>query len=504
MRVRTIAPVLLCFACVGAHAQIVPVDLNGTYTAARNFTNSACTDSRGLPPANSGHVREAGREGTFTPFSDEFKQPAFLQNLDLRGKWFQFDIDLGNPADWPNPDSTYEYQDGLAAEGHKGTTFLVRVANSNGSRDPGTFMDLSHDNGVRIAFYRRDNRFWAHLRNTWYAWDLELPNATGGRAWRVRWSHSGFEAFNVAFTEILTNGFGQTKSYDFAGGCLDYVGIRDGSFLVQMINRTNDPSIRCATVKVANFITNAVPDALFTWPSKAYVPVGTPVSVGLFASNLSAATRGYRAEVSQTLGGLLNLKTAGYNPASPFKVNDSPAAPTGGVFRWAQRIATGGTTQDWLLAGATFNTPTPGVEKVMTSLKFNTTLRPGFQNADGSFRPATLLDTPRVWVDGAPPVLEWVSVTQDGRSLDLNYRPGPIRVTFDARDFESGIEGAPQVVVMDPVRGVSTYSARHIAANRFTLDITPSPAAEFVGITIAAIDRAGQFRSSGRIYLRQN
>ncbi len=86
------------------------IDLAGTYFApssrgtADDAMASATTDPRG-DRRGEGQVYEKNLglpapEGTYTPFSDEFKRPQALDRVDLRGLYFRCDIDLHNRDLW--------------------------------------------------------------------------------------------------------------------------------------------------------------------------------------------------------------------------------------------------------------------------------------------------------------------------------------------------------------------------------------------------------------------
>jgi len=92
------------------------IDLNGSYLAPSSGTTitgavaSATTHPRG-DRRGEGQVYEVNKgyrvpEGTYTPFSDDFKKPRALGGLDLRGKSFQCDVDLHDTKLW-QPDTEF-------------------------------------------------------------------------------------------------------------------------------------------------------------------------------------------------------------------------------------------------------------------------------------------------------------------------------------------------------------------------------------------------------------
>lgn len=292
---KTNQPVLVTFEETTAPG--VPVNLNGIYRAAKHASVWATTDPQGI--GTDGQVREPSIEGNSTPFSDFLRRPTPMQCIALRNKGFQFDVDLGDPANWPTPSSTLEFGAGNAAEGKQGTSFVIRLADSAGNSP----MNLANNNGLRIAFYRRDGRFWGHLKNQWYNQDLDIPISGGGTRYRVNVEMNESGAMVLTITLANGTGRGNKLTFNIAGGSSDYLGTTSFSFMAELINRTTLPTTLPTEVRLSGFATTAVPDAMLAWTDTPYRKANQRAIFRLNAANLTAPIGGYQTDMFTQFGG---------------------------------------------------------------------------------------------------------------------------------------------------------------------------------------------------------
>jgi hypothetical protein len=104
----------------------IAIDLNGIYLAPSSWATlagavaSATTHPRG-DRRGEGQVYEVSKgvrvaEATYTPFSDDFRKPLALGNVDLRGKTFQCDVDLHDPRLWQEDAEFFQMGAGRQAD----------------------------------------------------------------------------------------------------------------------------------------------------------------------------------------------------------------------------------------------------------------------------------------------------------------------------------------------------------------------------------------------------
>lgn len=435
----------------------VQVDLNGTYTAAKNSTVGATTDQNGVGALP--RVHEPGAGFRYTPYSNTFKPPTRLENLDLRNKSFWFDVDLGNPANWPNPDSLYNWFAGNAADGQPGASLVVQAGNSNGNGS----MNVANGNGLRISFYRKDGNFYAYIRNLWYAQDFAIPQAPNATRYRVR-VDVGDGPLTVRFTQLngtgTENGAQPYTVHNLIGGSTDYIGLTSASFLVQMVNKldSTETVAKPTVASVSNFGTNAIPNALAATADKPYwttLDNPYPVLYRLRAQNLSTPISGYdaAARFEQPAGGPLYYYLGQYENTGFFEVTPRPSFPPDGndEFWHGQRSLLNTTQNDILLESYAFAVDPsasyggPYVLSPLASTQGNQFSRL-YNGAGVGFNP-TLVKSNAVVLDNVPPVLENLSVTVGGSTPSSLTAGQTVTVSVNASDLGSGLQGVPVLYI---------------------------------------------------------
>lgn len=435
----------------------VMVDLNGTYTAPKNGTAGATTDANGVGAL--GRVHEPGSGFRHTPFSNTLKPPTALENVDLRNRSFWFDVDLGDPANWPNPDSLYNWFAGNAADGQAGASLVIQAGNSNGNGS----MSVANGNGLRISFYRKDGNFYAYIKNLWYAQDFAIPQAANATRYRVR-VDVGNGPLSVTFTQLngtgTENGAQPSITHNLIGGSTDYVGLTSASFLVQMINKldSGETVAKPTVASVSNFGTNAVPNAMAATADKPYftsMDNPYPVIYRLRGLNLGTAISGYDAAVTfnQPAGGPLSYYLGQYENTSFFEVTPRPSFPPNGngEFWHGQRSLYNNTQWDLLLESYAFAVDpaaTYGGPFVLNPLvKTQSNQFSKFYNAAGiGFNP-TLVKSNAVVLDNVPPALTNFSVTVGGSTPSSLTAGQTVTVSVNASDVGSGLKGTPVLYV---------------------------------------------------------
>ncbi|MGV3615707.1 MAG: hypothetical protein ACO1SV_10270 [Fimbriimonas sp.] len=431
------------------------VDLNGTYTAVKNSTVGATTDPNGVGAL--ARVHEPGTGFRYTPFSNTLKPPTALQGVDLRNKSYWFDVDLGDPALWPNPSSLYNWFIGNAADGQPGASLVINAGNSNGNGS----MSVANGNGLRISFYRKDGAFYAYIRNLWYAQDFAIPQAANATRYRVRVDVSD-GPITVKFTQLngtgTEGGLQPSTTHYLIGGSTDYVGLTSASFLVQMINKldTGETVAKPTAASVSNFGTNAIPNALAATADRPYfssIDNPYPVIYRLRAQNLSAPITGYdaAARLDQPAGNTLSYYLGQYENTWRFEVTPRPSFPPNGLgeFWHGQRtLYTANATQDDTLlesyAFAVDPAAAVGGPYILSPLTQTSAGQfSKFYNVLGNPFAATPIRSNAVVLDNVPPVLSNLSVQVGGTTPTSLVAGQTVTVTVDASDTGSGLRGTP-------------------------------------------------------------
>lgn len=445
----------------------VSVDLNGTYTAAKSSTVGATTDSQGFGAL--ARVHEPGGGFRYTPFSNTLKPPTALENVDLRNRSYWFDVDLGNPAHWPNPDSLYNWFIGNAADGWPGASLVVSAGNSNGNGS----MNVANGNGLRISFYRKDGRFFAYIKNLWYAQDFEIPHAPDATRYRVKVDVQD-GPLSVTFTQLNgagTEGGAQPfTTHHLVGGSTDYIGLTSASFAVQMVNvlDSGETVAKPTTASVSNFGTNAVPNALAAEAETPYVTTidnAYAAYYRLSAFNLATPISGYDAalRLDQPAGGPFSFYYGQYENTGLFEVAPRPAfsPDANGEFWHGQRSLVNTTQANTLLERYLFyvdpSVNYAGPFNLTPLVKTLSNQYSAFYNSVGvAFNP-TLVKSSAIVLDNVPPTLSNVAVTVGG-STPSSLSPGQtVTITVNADDLGSGLQGTPVLYV--GLNGPTGYSS---------------------------------------------
>jgi hypothetical protein len=224
------------------------IDLSGSYLApsssgtglgeaVASATTHPAGDRRG-----EGQVYEVNQgirppEGTYTPFSDDFKRPQALSGVDLRGKSFQCDVDLHDSRLWQYDAEFFQIGAGRQAD-----------PGDNGSEE---FFVFIYQTGKQFALYMETE--WTLYRSpTTY---LSAVDETKFRV-RVDVDAAGTEAL---LTVIPLNGAGAGIAHTVNPLPLDVRtdNVTSVSFFAGFTqNRDNTTSTAKATI--SNFVTDAV------------------------------------------------------------------------------------------------------------------------------------------------------------------------------------------------------------------------------------------------------
>lgn len=429
----------------------VPVDLNGSYLAAKNTTVSATTDRHGLPVVLT-QSSEPGTGYRHLPFFPR-KLPMPLDGLDLRGKAYGFDVDLGAPDTWPNPQTLYSWTAGNVPEGGEGATLVVRAASSAGTGP----IALADNNGLRIAFFRKDGKFFAHVKNLWYSQDVVLPGATVATKYSVRVDVNAAGAVKVCFTQADGTGFGAKTVVDLYGGSTDSIGLTSASFAVQMLNKTTAVNACATKASVSAFWTTAATDALYAFATNPYVDtlgkVGE-VTFGLYTGALTQKISAYQASLVLLGGGTgLSFFDGKYENDGLLNLPNPPVfAPNqGGRFDHAQstKVPELGFQSDRLLETLIFRSPVGDFNTGRTRLRVLSNygasgLTRYFGGTSLPFAPR-IIESNDVVLDAAAPVLGNPIVKQNGTVVS-SLLSGTVDVSVIASDNGgSGLGDAPIV-----------------------------------------------------------
>ena len=411
----------------------LPVDLNGVYVSPRNETTTVTTYRH---PTYNGQQVFTPPNTTIVPFDNNARRPTPLRSVNLRGKGFQFDIDLGLPSRWPNLASDQIYQNGNAAEGKDGAAFIVKAVGPNGA-----LPDFATDAGLRIAFYRRDGRFWAHVKNLWYNQDVDLPSDGQASRYRVKVAFATDGRFEVTLTQLGGDGVGTELSHHFAGGSVEGKGVGNASFFTRMVNKTSDEVAAPTVVRISNFSTNAVPNAMYLWHDR---PFGMPSrfhSARLGVANLTKGISGYEALI-QYQGNIQNYFGGQHNSLDIFNQDLSPLTlnPNTGVIAAYARSAGATSKLDRTLATLWSSDPP-------FTLAFEATEDPNwlYTDSETSFKPC-LYGANRAWFDNVGPGTSH-SLTQNGSPVGGAALNGPLDLLVWAADFPGHLGDVPTVSV---------------------------------------------------------
>ncbi|WP_025228348.1 dockerin type I domain-containing protein [Fimbriimonas ginsengisoli] len=423
----------------------LPVDLNGSYLAALNRVVGATTDRDGI--GASGMVQEPSSIWCFTPFSNWSKTPTVRDYLNLRGTSYGFDVDLGDPARWPNPSSLTDWFAGNAADGHEGSTLVVRAASSAGVAP----IDLSNMNGLRVMFYRKDGKFFGHIANLWYSQEIALPGASVANRYRVQVNVNGTGGVQVFFIQLNGPGTNSYVTQTLVGGSES---LSSASFAVQMANvtRTSQTPATPTQAAVYGFWTSASTGTLYAFTANPYL--GTkdrPATAvfGLYNSYLPFKAMGYHASLQlYQAGTALSFLEGQYENTALFEAAGAPVFAPNVTGRFDHSQFTGivakATQQPLLLESYNFVAPqgsyNPGGSRLGVLWQYaGGPLWTSFNSAAGVYFARTL-DSNGVVVDPLAPAMGPVGVQQ---LTGTDYTAKSMQIVVGANDTGSGLADAP-------------------------------------------------------------
>jgi|GEM_PF-5587955 len=493
-----------------------PIDLSGKYLAVKNSTVLATTDPKGVvgQAPNAGTVLDPGVGYHAAPFSNQFLPPATLSGLDLTGHSYWFDVELGDASTWPDLSSVQNYFIGQASIGQVGTELQVRASASTPHG-----IDVSSYNGLTISFYRKDGRFWGHVKNLWYDQDIDIPHPADVSKYHVNVSVSTTGAVGITITQsdgvATQNGTYPSVLTQLSGGSTDQVGLTGASFAAALVNVTDPTQVAASPVgvKIGGFATNAIPDALYVWSDNPYVGAVPGFFCPQFRVNrasLSRTSAGYSLAMHSALPlaiNPLNLNFGWYeNPAIFDGLTKSFAQNVGNGLDHGQLIASlANITKKDLLLETIVTTPFTGNFTVgpftMAALPNSMDDQPStLFNSAGKKYPTTLIGSNGVMVDTGTPTLTNFGLSIGGQAVNTSAPGDKVTVSVNAADNGSGIACNPLLTVTgvdnlgQPVGTPFTVlmGSADPLTGRFVASYTAPVGALKVTVTVSVSDRTGK------------
>lgn len=481
----------------------LPVDLNGNYQGINNdYFNppyagvcSATTSALGSRLDGS-KVVEASQttgavEGTYTPFSDATKPPRSLDGLDMRGKRYQFDIDLGDKNRWiPNVDW---FQVGTG-----------RQAYANDYQTEELFCFIWRGDGSNNSV---SGNFQLYPDSEWYMY------ASGSSYYNAAADESKFRvtmAIDSSGT-LLTmsvmplDGANAGTLYVLPPFTVDtYDNVTSTSFFAGFSNNDYLPSKARATI--SNFTTNAGQNWLYAYAQDPWVKPTQNIGYDFGMANLDQPVAGFQAFGAPS--GPASLIDLGSGPAYyttlPFGTPILDPRTTG----LASGVNFGGATgvsNNALLAYLPYSTTIEGTHVLGIAPDNGNPLLPTrFSGVGGGAVTANRLDSNVVVIDGTNPTLSGLTATENLLNVLGGVNPviqGTVTICVNAADlgaFPSGLDDDPTVDIDFAPPGPSTgdiTGARmsSLLGNKFCYDlaITSTTPCGLATITTHVTDRAG-------------
>lgn len=338
-------------------------------------------------------------------------------------------MDLGKPESWPNPSTLSDWYAGNAAEGHDGTSFVVRMI----ATPTATPLDLSSNNGLRIQFYHKDGQFWAGVKNPWYNEDLDIPRGAGATKYGVKVYFQLTGAFDVSISQLNGLGAGRTTKKSYVGGSTDSVGIAQATFVAGIINKASAGVASPTTVKLSGFVTDAVSNAFVATVDNPYIRVGQNGSFRLWVKNLSDSLFEYQA-IAQLVGNI-NFTGAQLTDQNLFaNTYNGLGLNVFAISSPHQRVASSshGISADFQVGTYTVQAPVEGSNASIKLLGSYSSVGAFIASSLGTFAPA-LVSSPWLVADSTAPAISGVTTTQAGSTRsDGSVGPGtePCRHTL--------------------------------------------------------------------------
>lgn len=472
----------------------IPVDLNGSYAATGTFYDilndiyydgraNATTNSAGDTGAN-GQVFEmatgvAALEGTFTPFSDGLKAPTVLQGLDMRGKNFSADVDLGPVSGWTDPDVGFGgewFQLGLGREVY-----------TDGGEESFAFI------------YRNDNKFSIYYSSDWtdYAlpgcqYDAD-PAATKFRI-SVDINPAGTEATMTVTPLDGPDAMNPTTLDPFPLQMEDNV--TSASFFAGFTS--NGYGNETGRAVVSNFKTNATTNSQFVFAADPYNKSSENVNYAVGQANLNVQVGGFQAFLqSNNLAGSMGFTSGSYT-SSPYPNHYNPTITGSGDLTGYIALNAALTSGDFTLANILMNGAHGTRGYINIKPDNGGGLDSQFNDGDGNPYLADRRTSNIAMFDDVNPVVGGVTATQSGNPGCPNpVMTGMMNIQVASSDALTGLDRQPTISLdfapLGPSLGDVTLTTYSIAGNNFGASYNvPNSAPNGIGrIVVTAVDRAG-------------
>lgn len=455
-----------------------PVDLSGTYSApgastATNALASATTANQADQVAVSASGA-AALENSFTPFSDASKKPAIFAGVDMRGKTFSANIDLGDLSRWTVGREVFHL--GLGAQ----ATYMDAT--------PESFVAVRRAAGGPEIFFATD-------RSALVTQSFAAP--AGATQFTVAVT---YDAFGTTARLEVTPLNGPTAGMTTTVGTYNLDGANDAVASASFFAGFTSGSIGAgaAQMRVTNFRTTGGSNAMFAFAHDAYQ---LPTELGVYEfgqANLTGPIGGFQAFLGST-GTIANVGRT--YTTNPFSQNFA----TPNWFELNGGIGTDGvlTSVDAVLALLNFS----GVHGATGAISINpfngaSTLPTIFSDADGTDINPLLRSSNVLVFDSEPPVPAVLSATQGSLSVLSNpVMTGLVSLSLTSSDALSGLDRHPSVTIDFAPIGAGpedvTLNTASSTGNTFTASYNvPVSAPNGPGqIIVSSVDRAGNTQS---------
>lgn len=463
----------------------LPVDLNGRYISPSQLGVTPGT-SFASTSTNANRVAETSAaalapDSTFTPFSDATKPPKSVA-LDMRGKSYEFDVDLHDRALWADvigitPQEFFVLGLGSGAGNPGDERAWVICWKGPADVNGNTFkVELQTDLGVSAG--------------VWY--DAYLDETK----FHVR---ASINPANSQMTAIVTplDGLHSGISHDIGPLALAPVGddVSNAYFYAGFYSTALKST---AKATLTSLMTTGGSNALFLFADDPYVKLAEPIGYRLGMANLNAPVYGFQGFIQSNNGN--QVFGSGSYTVMPFSL---PLTAITGAGNLSSGVDFG------------FSPVHEGAD--LANLDFSTN---SMENATGlSFRPdsgspafvpnqfvgdsgavlASVLNSNLVVVDSTAPALSGLSALQGATNVLNGANPtiqGGLTVSVNALDVApgSGLAGNPTISIDFPA-GADVVNAPMYAGPgntfRFDYSVTPANTAGVATITINAVDDAG-------------
>lgn len=471
----------------GNDAGGLPVDLNGSYAAPGSsltppWEPDGLASATTFPSAN--QVTEvaggvAAVENTFTPFSDTLKRPTVLSGLDMRGKSFSADVDLGDPAKWNND---IEF-------------FQLGLGKSAG------YFDGTEESFVFI--YKWTDGYHIYYSTNWSEYAatpaLEYISGPGETKFHV---NVGINAAGTSATLSVTPLDGANAGTTAVLDPYALDGLNDDvtntSFFAGFTSNYFLPD--SARAVVSNFRTNAGANWQYAFSADPYNKSSEQVGFEYGMAALAQPVGGFQAYLqSITLAGSLGFGSGSYT-SSPFPAGhfygppDSTGQLAGGIANNQALTVTDATLANLLFSG------TNGTRAAIAINPNNGGgLDTQFSDSLGTPYLASRQNSNVALFDDVAPVLTGLTATQGLTNIlaPNAVESGLLEITIDASDALTGLDRQPSITLdFFPLgSGPEDVSlvAYSIEGNKFqgTYNVPLNAPGGAAAIIISAIDRAG-------------